>query len=102
LQHRRCRQLHEHTLDRNIQQLTTSRGQLPLKDQKLVARGLRQLFLAHLNSGYQFISMPSKIADDLWHEFILYAREYDKFYKQALGRFLHHTPAVVLGKHHQK
>jgi hypothetical protein len=40
--------------------------------------------------------MPSQVADDLWHEFILYTRQYDRFCKKAFGRFLHHTPAVVL------
>lgn len=40
--------------------------------------------------------MPSQVTDDLWHEFILYTRSYDQFCKKAFGRFLHHTPAVVL------
>jgi len=41
--------------------------------------------------------MPSKVVDDLWHEFILFTQHYDAFCKQAFGKFLHHTPAVVLG-----
>ena len=66
------------------------------KEQQLVARALRQFFLAHLKSGRKFVSMPSQVVDDLWHEFILYTRAYEKFCKSAFGRFLHHTPAVVL------
>src|SRR5689334_14112421 len=66
------------------------------KDSALVSRGLRQFFLAYLRSGMRFVSMPSQIADDLWHEFILYTREYQNFCQQAFGGFLHHTPAVVL------
>ncbi len=62
-----------------------------------MARALRQFFLAHLKSGRQFVSMPSQVADDLWHEFILYTRHYEAFCGQAFGRFMHHTPAVVLG-----
>src|SRR5262245_60331812 len=46
------------------------------KDAALVSRGLRQFFIAHLMSGNKYVSMPSQIADDLWHEFILYTREY--------------------------
>jgi hypothetical protein len=69
---------------------------LTLKDCQLVAHGLRQFFLAHLKSGRQFVSMPSQVVDDLWHEFILYTRNYDAFCRHAFGRFLHHTPAVVL------
>jgi hypothetical protein len=67
------------------------------KDSALVSRGLRQFFIAYLMSGRRFVSMPSQVADDLWHEFILYTREYDSFCRRAFGTFLHHTPAVVLG-----
>src|SRR6476661_3252245 len=71
------------------------------KDSELVSRGLRQFFLAYLMSGKRHVSMPSQVADDLWHEFILYTRDYDAFCRRAFGGFLHHTPAVVLGEHRQ-
>lgn len=76
--------------------LAKRRPALARRDHELVARGLRQFFLAHLLSGRKFVSMPSQVADDLWHEFILYTREYGVFCQKAFGRFLHHTPAVVL------
>lgn len=79
-----------------IEKLQQRRPGLAAKDGQLVARALRQFFLAHLKSGRRFVAMPSQVADDLWHEFILYTRHYDVFCKQAFGRFLHHTPAVVL------
>ena len=66
------------------------------KDSALVSRGLRQFFLAYSLSGKRFVSMPSQVADDLWHAFILYTREYQAFCAKAFGGFLHHTPAVVL------
>lgn len=68
------------------------------KDSALVSQGLRQFFLAYLMSGKRFVSMPSQVADDLWHEFILYTREYEGFCRRAFGGFLHHTPAVVLSR----
>lgn len=71
--------------------------QLSLKQCQLVSRGLRHFFLTHHKSGLQFVSMPSQVVDDLWHEFILNTREYEAFCKKAFGRFMHHTPAVVLG-----
>jgi hypothetical protein len=80
-----------------LDKLAKKRPQLELKDRQLVARALRHFFLAHLKSGRKFVSMPSQLADDLWHEFILYTRHYEAFCKQAFGRYLHHTPAVVLG-----
>ncbi len=81
-----------------IEKLQQRRAGLPAKDGQLVARALRQFFLAHLTSGRQFVSMPSQVTDDLWHEFILYTRNYEDFCRRAFGRFMHHTPAVVLGK----
>lgn len=74
---------------------------LDRKDRQLVAQGLRQFFLAYLQSRRQFVSMPSQVADDLWHEFILYTRNYAQFCRHAFGRFLHHTPAVALGPDRQ-
>ncbi len=74
---------------------------LDLKQCQLVAQSLRQFFMAHSRSGRQFVAMPSLVADDLWHEFILYTKNYDVFCRQAFGRFMHHTPAVVMGSDRQ-
>jgi hypothetical protein len=79
-----------------LERLEKHRG-IERKDSALVSRGLRQFFIAYLMSGRRYVSMPSQVADDLWHEFILYTREYEAFCRQAFGTFLHHTPAVVLG-----
>src|SRR5262245_45645941 len=74
-----------------------ARPTLGVKEQQLVARALRQFFLAYFKSGYRRVAMPSKVADDLWHEFILFTREYKAFCEAAFGNFLHHTPAVRMG-----
>jgi hypothetical protein len=84
-----------------IEKLQKRRPGLPAKDGQLVARALRQFFLAHHAAKRQFVSMPSQVTDDLWHEFILYTRNYEDFCQRAFGRFMHHTPAVVLGKERQ-
>jgi hypothetical protein len=70
---------------------------LTRKDTALVSRGLRQFFIVHLASGNKYVSMPSQVVDDLWHEFILYTHEYQKFCRRAFGQFMHHTPAVAMG-----
>ena len=75
--------------------------ELTLKDCQLVGRALRQFFLAYLQSGCRFVSMPSQVTDDLWHELILYTRHYESFCRKAFGCFLHHTPAVVLSRNKQ-
>lgn len=77
--------------------LRKRRPELTLKECQLVAHALRQFFVAHLRSGRKYVSMPSQVADDLWHEFILYTRHYEKFCQAAFGKFLHHTPAAVIG-----
>lgn len=71
---------------------------LSQKDCELVGHALRQFFHAYLRSGKQHVSMPSQVVDDLWHEFILYTRNYSSFCRRAFGGFLHHTPAAVMGK----
>jgi hypothetical protein len=76
--------------------LRQRRPELSLKDCQLVGNGLRQFFLAYLKSGRSYVSMPSQVVDELWHEFILHTRHYEAFCRQAFGGFLHHTPAVVL------
>lgn len=76
--------------------LRKRRPDLSLKDCQLVSAALRQFFLAHLKSGRRYVSMPSQVVDDLWHEYILYTRNYEEFCRRAFGRFLHHTPAAVL------
>ncbi|MDO9481353.1 MAG: hypothetical protein Q8S96_16715 [Hydrogenophaga sp.] len=71
------------------------------KDCHLVSRALRLFFLAHLKSGRKYVSMPSQAVDEVWHDFILNTRDYAKFCRGAFGRFMHHTPAVVLGSNTQ-
>jgi hypothetical protein len=82
-----------------LERLEKHRPGMERKDSALVSRGLRQFFVAYLMSGKRYVSMPSQVADDLWHEFILYTREYNAFCQRAFGGFLHHTPAVVLSGH---
>ncbi|MBS3954357.1 MAG: hypothetical protein KGZ88_15520 [Methylomicrobium sp.] len=83
------------------EKLRKRRPELALKDCQLVGRALRQFFLAYLQGGCRYVSMPSQVTDDLWHELILYTRHYDSFCKKAFGGFLHHTPAVVLSRNKQ-
>lgn len=81
--------------------LRKRRPDLSLKECQLVGRALRQFFLAYLQGDCRYVSMPSQVADDLWHELILYTRHYDLFCKKAFGGFLHHIPAVVLSRDRQ-
>jgi hypothetical protein len=98
----RAQFIRSYTFPRGLfDKLHAKRPQLEMKDMQLVARALRQFFLAYLNGGKRYVSMPSQVTDDLWHEFILYTRHYDAFCRRAFGGFLHHTPAVVLSRDRQ-
>lgn len=65
-----------------------------------LARGMKQYFAIcayEIHSGTlknKKILMPSRIVDELWHEFILSTRDYKKFCDTVFnGTFLHHLPA---------
>jgi hypothetical protein len=62
-------------------------------DSALVLRGLRDWFQVCLAARGHLVSMPSRIVDDAWHAFILDTEAYERFCRQAFGRFLHHRPA---------
>ena len=79
-----------------LNKLTEKYPQFRRKETALISQGLRQFFHAYLKSGRKYVAMPSQVADDLWHEFILYTRDYKAFCDRAFGQFLHHTPAVRL------
>ena len=68
------------------------------KDIFLVARGLREFFIIHVRAGQQSIGMPSRVVDDLWHEFILDTRAYESFCKRAFTSYFHHVPASTTRK----
>lgn len=79
-----------------LSKLESHHPNMTRKDAALVSRALRQFFIAYLMSGKKYVSMPSQIVDDLWHEFILYTKDYKEFCNKAFGEFLHHTPATAL------
>ena len=80
-----------------FQKLTERHPEMEPRNAALVLRGLRQFFLGCLKARGRYVSMPSQVADDLWHEFILHTREYSAFCQKAFGGYMHHTPSAVLG-----
>ena len=58
--------------------------------------GLRDYFILCAQARGRFVAMPSQVADDAWHAFILHTRYYQDFCSKAFGRFLHHTPAEAM------
>jgi hypothetical protein len=58
--------------------------------------GLRQFFLAAAADPDLRASMPSRVVDEAWHEFITFTRAYEQFCRRAFGRFLHHEPEYLM------
>ena len=60
---------------------------------QMVIEGLRSYFRIAQIAGGRLVAMPSQAVDVAWHEFILFTRGYRVFCHEAIGHFLHHTPA---------
>ncbi len=69
---------------------------LSASDVARVIRGVRVYFHLCNVAGKRMVSMPSQVVDVAWHELILFTREYQRFSKKAVGRFLHHVPAEAM------
>lgn len=65
-------------------------------DLKRAEKALRQFFLMHLLQPTAQLHMPSRLADALWHAFILDTRRYLPFCKQAFGQPFHHIPSHAM------
>jgi hypothetical protein len=72
------------------------RADLDSAQEQQVFDGLRDYFIICAQARGRFVSMPSQVADDAWHAFILHTRVYQDFCNKAFGRFLHHTPAEAM------
>lgn len=82
--------------DAIMKRFAATRAELDEGQKRMVQQGLMQYFrICQLAKG-KFVSMPSQVVDDLWHEFILFTRNYENFCQKAFGRYLHHTPVEAM------
>jgi hypothetical protein len=58
----------------------------------LIEAATHQWFRLHARRPKARLSMPSTVVDDLWHEMLLYTRDYAVFCDAAFGRF--HPPTA--------
>lgn len=49
-------------------------------------------YIALFGLGYETIGMISEEVDEVWHNFILFTKEYAKFCQECFGKFVHHAP----------
>lgn len=85
-------QVPDAVVDRFRQKHTTLNG----AQEVLVREGLQQYFQICQRAQGKFVSMPSQVVDDMWHDFILFTRNYQDFCSKAFGRYLHHTPVEAM------
>lgn len=56
----------------------------------------RFMGLLYLNSGTPgSLAVASPVVDEVWHQFILFTRQYAEFCEKVVGRFLHHRPRTT-------
>jgi len=79
-----------------IKRFRTQHPQLDDREVKEVIGGLKDYFCLHHIAKKEFMAMPSQVVDDLWHEFILFTKQYQQFSNKALGRYLHHLPTEAM------
>jgi hypothetical protein len=80
------------------QRLRRTHPDLRTEDVALVEAATRQWFriLARRPTARLWLAMPSTLADDMWHEFLLHTRDYAAFCDTAFRRFLHHLPESAI------
>ncbi|MDD2701621.1 MAG: hypothetical protein PHH36_10315 [Sideroxydans sp.] len=97
LRNRRINYLQSYVLpDAVLARFREQRTGLSSEQEAKVRDALFQYFhICQLVRG-KFVSMPSQVVDELWHTFILFTRNYERFCGGAFGRFLHHTPVEAM------
>jgi hypothetical protein len=79
-----------------IKRVKAQHDYLSDKDMKKVVEATRDYFYICNQAKGKMVAMPSEIVDVLWHEFLLFTREYQEFCQKGIGRFLHHTPTEAM------
>ena len=95
--HRRVAFIQAYRFDSSYRQAL--RFQYPdLKDAdiQLAEKALRQFFTMHALQPQATFHMPSRLADVLWHAFIVDTRRYLPFCQQAFGALFHHIPSHAM------
>lgn len=59
---------------------------------KLHERELKRYLILCVENLPIAVPMFSPEVDDLWHTFLLFTKDYEKYCKEILGEFIHHVP----------
>lgn len=58
----------------------------------LIEEALMDYFSIFLKNQKAFFNFPSLVADDLWHTFILFTKDYREFCEKSFGKIIDHEP----------
>ncbi len=78
-----------HHIDRGVERKHPG---LTSEQLALVQQGLREWLVCCAWRGGATLTMPSRVVDTAWHEFILDSAGYMDFCDHAYGEYLHHIP----------
>jgi len=73
-----------------IDRVKKKTGWSQIKTEKNVAEYRKFLYLATINDNV----VPAKDVDEVWHEHLLFTRDYNAFCNNVLGKQIHHEPEV--------
>jgi len=70
-----------------------NRDNLPEKDVAQAINEFKKYMIVRLVTG-KVLTMTSEIVDLVWHQFILFTKEYHDFCNKVFGEYIHHAPAT--------
>jgi hypothetical protein len=93
------KQLESERLEQVIQRLISKSGYTEKKAREARIAFLRFISLTQISASS---IAPIPIADDFWHEFILFTKDYFAFCGKHFGRYIHHQPNTASQESHAK
>ncbi|MFJ7409019.1 MULTISPECIES: hypothetical protein [unclassified Lysinibacillus] len=85
------RSLHKNYMD-NVEERVRKNNRLKENEYQWRLLDLKRYFI--LTSLLKESPMFSDKVDELWHQMLMFTREYDEFSKNYIGTILHHSPSV--------
>jgi len=68
---------------------------LPVDDVRVAVDEFRKYMLLRRIYRSQVLPMPSKLVDEVWHQFILFTKDYHNFCNYVFGEYIHHQPTTA-------
>ena len=86
---------------RDIKYRLIQRDKLAEQEVEKAIIEFRKYMIVRLVTG-KTIAMTSDIVDLVWHQFILFTKEYHEFCLTIFGEYIHHSPATDIKKPKQQ